>query len=280
MKEDSQPEQINTNTNNDPQKSGNKVPVVPVNIGKVDAPKHPDTSNTDTRQRKRKPLSRFQCWTIGLAGVGILVAAGTGLAIVCQDIIAHRTLIEMQLEKRPWVSIDNTGEKGIVPFDDLTIQGSTANFPLRVSLKNFGQSPAKVEIRADIVNVGYDTGATLLTAVENTCKSQGQPESTYKGWPATIVPGTITYNHTWSPEITKITQGNEIKPTIVGCIWYQATTGDTSLHKTPFSGQISMATDSKRAAVEPTNPIQIPPKRAIAKGDWAVVDILMKGTAD
>jgi hypothetical protein len=37
---------------------------------------------------------------------------------------------------------------------------------------------------------------------------------------------------------------SEIKPTVMGCIWYHPTIGkDEEIHRTPFSGNISMKED-------------------------------------
>ena len=64
--------------------------VRPVSVGKeqplINLP-HPPAR---TKERKRK--RRFEIWTL----IGILVAAGTGGAIVWQDVIANRTLRELQ----------------------------------------------------------------------------------------------------------------------------------------------------------------------------------------
>jgi len=65
-------------------------------VGNVDTKENAHASETNKNKRKRKPLSCFEIWTIGLAGIGILVAAGTGLAIFWQARISAWTLGEIK----------------------------------------------------------------------------------------------------------------------------------------------------------------------------------------
>lgn len=73
-----------------------KPSVVSMSVGKVDPERNNPASLADQVKQKREPLSRMEIWTIVLAIIGILVAAGTGIAIIWQDIIASETLRELQ----------------------------------------------------------------------------------------------------------------------------------------------------------------------------------------
>jgi hypothetical protein len=174
-----------------------------------------------------------------------------------------------QQTRRPWVAIDTTGDKGIVPHDALTSDESFVYFPLRYSLKNFGQSPANVQVDATILSINYAQDAELVHEVDKFCEHPINDEvAPQYDWPAAIVPGTMIYNHTLQlPIKPEMQKEGIIKPTIVGCVWYRATTGDTkTLHKTPFSGQVSRAVDESGATVEAPNIVAIPfPRTAFPK---------------
>jgi len=86
----------NTHSGADAEKPADKPPIAPMNVREPDPQKHTETPKADKKKRKRKPLSCFEIWTIALGSLGILVAAGTGAAIIWQDRIASRTLIEIQ----------------------------------------------------------------------------------------------------------------------------------------------------------------------------------------
>jgi hypothetical protein len=73
-----------------------KPAVIPVPVGKIDAKRDSPDAHTEHKKRKSEPLSRMEIWTIGLAIAGIAVAAGTGIAIVWQDVLASRTVVELQ----------------------------------------------------------------------------------------------------------------------------------------------------------------------------------------
>jgi hypothetical protein len=126
----------NAEASGDTQKPENKPPVAPVDLGKVHPPENTRTSDTETKKRKRKPLTRFEMWTVILGSLGILVAGGTGIAIVWQDLIGARTLTELKKGRQPWVGMNGevswarTSEKGFPIF--------TVSYKLR----NFGASPA------------------------------------------------------------------------------------------------------------------------------------------
>lgn len=83
-------------TGSDAQKTEASPPIAPVNVGKVDPKENSGASEADKKKRKRKPLSCFDIWTIILASLGILVAAGTGAAIFWQARISAWTLGEIK----------------------------------------------------------------------------------------------------------------------------------------------------------------------------------------
>jgi hypothetical protein len=163
----------NTEAGDNAQKSENKPPVTPVDVRKVEPTEHTPSSDTEKNKRKSKPLSCFEVWTISLASIGILVAAGTGLAIYWQDKIASRTLIEIQKQypelqksadaadsaaktaqdtlvdsQRPWIGIIGGLEIKNVKFIPNPVKPSelnpfALNMEISYSLENFGGSPAR-----------------------------------------------------------------------------------------------------------------------------------------
>jgi hypothetical protein len=131
-----QPTDENANTSGDSQKPESKPPVAPVDISKINSPENSQTSDTQTKKRKRKPLTCFEIWTVIFASLGILVAAGTGAAIVWQDLIGARTLAEIKRGARPWV-----GMSGEVSWAR-TSENGFPTFTVSYKLKNFGSFPA------------------------------------------------------------------------------------------------------------------------------------------
>jgi hypothetical protein len=91
-----QPPQENKDAASEDQKTNDKPPVASVDIPEENTEESSGNPRTDKEKRKRKPLSCFEIGTLVLGTVGILVAAGTGFAIVWQDVIASSTLAELQ----------------------------------------------------------------------------------------------------------------------------------------------------------------------------------------
>jgi hypothetical protein len=222
---------------------------------------------------------------------------------------AEDTLSQMktqaEIESRPWVAIDTAPDKGIVPYGDLTfatsgVSGSSvgavsdssivtapegaifANFALRYSIKNFGRSPANVYISTDILNKGYPRHTPQwVIEVEKFCDKNEKMSLSPHGWPATIVPGEANLSFRRKLQIQKDTL--EIKPTVIGCIWYRSTIGkDEKIHRTPFSGNISMKEDVNHNPADDINPIAIPVSvgKTPPANRMKVVDVWMVGTAD
>jgi hypothetical protein len=230
------------------------------------------TKYYESEERERPVTSGRDKIRMVLEIFGVAVAMVLAGLTLCTLITLKEQLTEMQLDKRPWVAIDNAGDKGIVPYDPLSVDKGVANFPLRFTLKNGGQSPARVEIGAEIVDIHHDQGETLAKEIERVCT---KPPAF--SWPAAIVPGTMPYNHIFAFPLNGDTK--RVEPTIVGCIWYEATTGDNTLRKAPFSGQITQANDEKGASVEAPKTLPILLRgNFIPMADWKVIDVLMKGT--
>jgi hypothetical protein len=131
-----QPIKENADAGGDTQKPKSKPPVAPVEMGEEKPAEYTHTSNVKIKKRKRKPLTCFELWTIILASLGILVAAGTGAAIVWQDLIGAQTLTEIKRGERPWVGVN-----GEVSWAR-TSENGFPTFTVSYKLKNFGTSPA------------------------------------------------------------------------------------------------------------------------------------------
>lgn len=128
-----QPDNESRGAKDKPQPSENGSPTISTYTGEKDSEEYAPTSYTHQKRRKRKPLTCFEICMIVLSALGILVAAGTGIAIVWQDVIA-RYAIEAQT--RPWVTIDS-----MTP-DEPTVSGTSVYFKIGYTLKNYGNSPA------------------------------------------------------------------------------------------------------------------------------------------
>ncbi len=193
-------------------------------------------------------------------------------------------------DNRPWVAIDTGSDKGIVPYEDMqvginaTIPSDYVKFVLSYSLKNFGRTPAYVEINTEVRDINYPLhGKYLTNMVEQFCEDDYRNRVSLgkNGWPCTIVPGTMNYNR---PEILPITEKmrktGKMEPTVIGCIWYRSTNaGDNAIHKTPFSAQISM----KTVAPENTAPVAITfpvDGSTIPAKKLKTMDVLVVGKAD
>lgn len=248
---------------------------------------HPDDKNRYTEEKQYRAdqldIMRQQVglgwWLNVISGIGGGIAFLALLALCYNAYVVQqqRDTMERQLkvmvnQDRPWVTIDNTGDKGIVPYAPLSVDKGIANFPLRIALKNSGRSPARVNIGAEVVDIHHDQGETLAKEVDRVCA-----KSPAYSWPAAIAPTTMTFNHVFQFPLKGDTK--KIEPTIVGCIWYEATTGDTALRNAPFSGQITQANDEKGAPVEAPKTLPILLRgNSVPIANWKVVDVLMKGT--
>ncbi len=208
---------------------------------------------------------------------------------------------QLVLDQRPWVALDTSTDNGIVLYEDMKFGYDTytsnwervvsdnrlvANFALRYSLKNFGRSPAYVEISTKVItSPTYPVhGNPLTNKIEAFCDKDYRDRVSRGShiWPATSVPGTMSYNIPQSMKIDheSVTRGT-IKPTVIGCIWYRSTTGEIDrIYKTQFSGNISMKEGNGHRA-DDLNPIAIPVGNLpLLKDQLEIVDALNVGKAD
>ena len=164
----------------DSSEAPNSSPITPVPDGEIKPPEYPAGTQTDKAKRKRKPLSCFELCTVILGGIGILVAA-TGVAIVWQDVIANRSLVEVKkqypelqksadaayAEVRPWIRISLAlGTSGLVKNPDRQIINVVP------TISNIGQSTAtditvRVEDRIPNMNVPGSSPDSIFGVVEN-----------------------------------------------------------------------------------------------------------------
>jgi hypothetical protein len=224
-----QPIKENAEAGGDAKKPISTPPVASVDIGKENPTENTHTSNTEIKKRKRKPLTCFEVWTIILASFGILVAAGTGGAIVWQDHIGARTLAEIKRGARPWVGI--SGEVSWAR----TSENGFPTFTVSYKLKNFGAFPALnavTWIEAPVKNA--NDYQLVKTKVISSCKS-AEVLITQTGdllFPTGEKPDTWTYG--------------AIPPTkfvIPGCIAYQDT--ESHVHHTQLCYWIDLAETPK-----------------------------------
>jgi hypothetical protein len=129
-----QPINVEAETRGNTQESEDKPPVIPVNISEVTPPENTQTSNAQTKKRKRKPLTCFEIWTIVLGSIGILVAAGTGFAIYFQEKIASRTLIEIQ---KQYPALKESADAARDGAAAATIAANTAQKSFKQSIESF-----------------------------------------------------------------------------------------------------------------------------------------------
>jgi hypothetical protein len=119
----------------------NETPLPSVDAGKIETKEPDDSPHLNMEHRKRKRLSSFECWTIALWLVSIVVAAGTGGAIIYQDKLArdaNRTANRaMEAQTRPWIGIE-----GDLRLETQEAHEGGMNIKFSMKLRNFGQSPA------------------------------------------------------------------------------------------------------------------------------------------
>lgn len=214
-----------------------------------------------------------------------------------------RTASATEAANRPWLGLDNSDNGAIVLNEGVGVananefrrlyaingfitkeppafvSGVFAKFYLRFLIKNFGHAPASVRINAEVIDVDYPHGDRLLNAMKNSKVCEEEP----KEWMFTVIPGETSYYliRTLDLQSELIRKRHAIRPTVVGCIDYRFTVGDTkTIHKTPFAGQISMATtkEGNRAGPEP---VEIPTldvlNSKLSRDDLKVVDVWVIG---
>lgn len=165
----------------------------------------------------------------------------------------ERTANAAEANNRPWLGLDNTNDRGIVPYGhphqvipatNQTLIGATVSkeyieFTLTYALRNFGHSPANADVRTRIVDVGYPKQPVeILNTVKECCDSDF-PHAQNRLLPVTVLPGEIDYTKTIRLTITpEMRQRGSVRPSVVGCIWYRAIIGDSEMHRTQFYGNI------------------------------------------
>jgi hypothetical protein len=192
-----------------------------------------------------------------------------------------------ETEERPWLGLDNTDDnKGIVPYGSLgasipaangfgaVIEAAKATFYMTYLVKNFGRSPANVEVTTEAVDKSYPTDKERRTLVKGYCDNHSVSAEALL---LTINPGTTKVNRKSELAITPDMIRNHvtIRPTIIGCIWYQSTVGNSpTVHKTPFAGHIYWV-DPKRSL----QPVPLS-QGHIAPDKLKVVDVFVMGKAN
>jgi hypothetical protein len=193
-----EPVNENKSVSGETQKPDEKPPVAPADVSELGAKESPRTSHPDWNNGKRKPLSRFEIWTIVLGSLGILVAAATGIAIYRQAKIGSDTLIEIrkqypemqkssnaaktaadiaELSERPWIKIVDVKTRGnnpVVPALSFTGFGhgpfpkgnQQVNFQIDVSLKNVGHSVADLAVDHELFLPLWDMYFNMIMAEE------------------------------------------------------------------------------------------------------------------
>lgn len=165
----------------DAKESESTAPVAPVNVSKVCPPRDTNNAETNTKKRKRKPLSCFEIWTIGLAIIGILITAGTGGAIIWQDIIASRTLVELQ---RQYPQLDKSATAAKTAAD-AAVESLNMVQRAYISLGDIGGSRNAVSSNPKTIsltmmfpweNAGYTPTREMKTHVSKSFYNHGLPK--------------------------------------------------------------------------------------------------------
>jgi hypothetical protein len=131
------PENIGEKAANSSGQPENQPPVTAVDVGKKDTKTNEANADADKKKRKRKPLSCAEVWGIVLAIIGLIVTAGTGGAIIWQDIIASATLTQLKESVRSDVSANRAW---IVP--DAPPQNKVTLAEANLEWHNAGKTPA------------------------------------------------------------------------------------------------------------------------------------------
>jgi hypothetical protein len=182
-------------------------------------------------------------WKIALE-IGILVF--TGGAFFATAHYARTAKEQLEANERPRMALDQErGQEGItldrgVPSDE---GPKTVTFFLRYSLRNFGHSPAQVNITAEIVNQDGGSAGSLTDRVKTKCDTDYAKVKAEDTWPETIVKeGSFGKNENQLKITVEMRENGFINPSVIGCIWYRSPTGG-AIYRTGFAGQISMRTD-------------------------------------
>ena len=216
-------------------------------------------------------------WEIVLKWLTLAATIGAFAAAAFYAYVANT---QLEANERPRVTLENRQDKGIVFFDPLAADNATTflEFRLEYLLKNFGHSPAYIDIESQVVDQNYPHWIELQELVRKKCdSSESLVRSPKYPWPNVIVQE-MNYGQVLQLKITDVMRKEGFaKPTIIGCIWYRSTTTG-AIYKTPFAGQISMSTENS-GPVRDWSPVKIPlgSVHDHPKPDTKVVDVLIMG---
>jgi hypothetical protein len=206
-----------------------------------------------------KPLSFWRSSNFWIAGATIVIAATT-IAYTC---ISHKQWCAMEqavnatnrqidMEQRPWMALDDKSGGGITavqPYGNQSkylfeVKDNRGYVTLEYKLENWGHSPARVLIEAEIVKHGQFQGKELSDELNRLC-AQGKTEmqSNPRIWtviPDSPMPYDVQFDGGKSDSFAEHMPPAEIDPydpkavlSNIGCIFYQDISSGEP-HQTPF----------------------------------------------
>ncbi|HWG57742.1 MAG TPA: hypothetical protein VN661_01700 [Candidatus Acidoferrales bacterium] len=119
---------------------------------------HALQSGTGNKNVRRKPLTRFEIWTIVLGFIGIFVTGATGLAIYWQDRIASRTLYEMQ---KQYPELQKSADAAKEAADLSRQELRAADGAVLHLGRPFSFDPERQQIFIDFSNWGHSTASHI-----------------------------------------------------------------------------------------------------------------------
>jgi hypothetical protein len=238
----------------------------------------------ETNKTKDRLFGSLKVW-IEIVGLWVVVSYTTATYLQLREMkasvdAANRSAAAAEYANLPWLGIDNTGNRGITPYGrwDETIPTGNQNitgvnvtetyaeFSLTYNLKNFGHSPAKADVRTQIIDtLDYPKQPSeILKRVEDACNDD-LSNARKSPLPITVLPGEINYTNTRRLIIgPKIRERGKFKPVVIGCIWYRTIVEDEkqpTLYGTRFYGNIFQGQGSRAVefplSVRPYRPEEI-----------------------
>lgn len=197
---------------------------------------------------------------------------------------------------RPWLSIDNTGDKGITMSAPITFKnkGDKAVFSLLYRVQNTGHSPASIQVLTEqFDNLGdHPDSRTFQQVTQDLCK-RAEDRLPAGAWVWTIVPGNdfvwaVTTDDIQSKSFD-VGSKDSIQPETIGCILYRSIEDVAAGNKTPpyrtsFIGQISQRDEKGKKGNCPAPgvhiPIDIRSRKDIPAGKLCVHDVFIIGDAN
>jgi hypothetical protein len=191
------------------------------------SPTQPNPQNTEgisTESIKAKQdqfeerIKRGERWMIYLTAAIALFALGSVIVGFFQWQVMSGQLKEMQAAQRPWVSAN------IQIAGPLVFEANGSSIPLKITLKNTGDTPATRILAIPRLFVREKQPMDLLAIQKRRCEAGRRPPVPSGGIGYTLFPGdTVTEYNT--PTMTHDEFGSQqtIAPFIVVCINYQFT---------------------------------------------------------